>query len=151
MLFGVSHWPPPRYVENTYDETEGFNFVTKPVLQLPLKVTVDRKAFTAGKFLEFVQPAMEMFPLPSTAIALPVSSPLPPTRVENNKPEPAAFNLVINASGKPDPVVAAYRIVGSVGWLTRLLTIVLPKPVTVLVQLLPPFVVLKMPPLTTLA
>src|SRR5690349_17273315 len=107
MLFAVSHWPPPRYVEKTYDETEGFNFVTKPVAQLPLKVTVERKAFTAGKLDELVWPAIEMFPDPSTAILLAMSSPFPPSRVENSRPEPDEFSLVTKASGSPDPLVAA--------------------------------------------
>jgi hypothetical protein len=37
-----------------YDGTAGFNFVTNPVPQLPLKVTVERAAFANGKFKELV-------------------------------------------------------------------------------------------------
>jgi hypothetical protein len=128
-----------------YDGTDGFNFVTNPVVQLPLKVTVERIAFAKGKFEEVVWPTTVMFPLASTAMPFPLSSLLPPIRVENNKPEPDEFSFVTNASDKPFPVPAAYRTEALAGSLTRLRTPVVHKPVSVLVQLLPPFVVLIIP------
>src|SRR5215204_5853268 len=111
-LFARSHWPPPRYVEKTYDGIAGFSFVTNPVAQFPLKFTVDRTAFATGKFSELVWPATEMRPFPSTAMPFPISSLLPPRRVENNKPEPDEFNLVTKASEEPLPSVPAYRTAG---------------------------------------
>ena len=104
----------------------------------------------AGKFKDFVWPATEIFPLPSTEMLLPISSLLPPSRVENNSPEPAEFNLVTKTSGDPDPIVPAYSTAASVGCLTRLRTAELDRPLLALVQLLPPFVVF-MTPLLTLA
>src|ERR1041384_3801175 len=88
-----------------------------------------------------------MFPFPSTVMPLPDSSLLPPRSVENNRPEPAAFNLVTNASVKKLEPVPAYKVDESLGRTTRVRTKMLHKPEFALVQLVPPFVDLIMPAL----
>src|SRR5215475_14380502 len=86
-----------------------------------------------------------MFPLPSTAMPFPVSSLVPPSKLENNNAEPDAFNLVTKASLPNDPPVPANRIDALLGWVRIVVTDPLHRPLLALVQFVPPFVVLITP------
>src|SRR5687768_17943991 len=86
-----------------------------------------------------------MFPLPSTAMSLPVSSLLPPRSVENKRPEPDAFSFVINASVKKDDPVPAYKTDGSPGRTAMPRTNRLHRPAFAAAQLAPPLLDFVMP------
>src|SRR5687767_10265998 len=90
-----------------------------------------------------------MFPFPSTAMPLPLSSLLPPRSVENNKPEPDEFSLVTKASLKKPKPVPAYK--SDEPPRTRVRTDVFHRPAFELAQFVPPFVDLTTPALPTAA
>src|SRR5678815_3222573 len=92
-----------------------------------------------------------MFPFPSTAMPLPFSSLLPPSKVENKIPEPDAFNFVTKQSLEKDVPAPTYKIDPLVGWGAIARTDRFQRPVLAGVQFVPPFVVLIIPLLPTAA
>ena len=96
MSRAASLFVPPRKVENSSAEPVEFSsvIVASPT---PLNVESGASAVT-GKSAELVPPVSQALPVGSRTIALNESLSEPPTNVEYTNAEPAALNLVTNAS-----------------------------------------------------
>src|SRR3954467_10592200 len=111
MSIPPSELVPPRKVANGRAVPVEFSSAMTASEPPPLNVVSGAPALT-GKSTDEVLPVNQALPAVSRTIAPNASKPDPPTNVEKNNADPAALNLVTNASLLLLPLSNAPAVVG---------------------------------------